>query len=144
MWLGGEYQEIWLGYDGSGCKCRANRRLWSDRPHVAEKLEQGLWCRWTEATVKSKRSCNRRTNKAIWWHDVDHIIQNRSSQVLICVDNQVAWWRMMEELHAMIKGSVVGYMPKSCMTLSKVSCSSCKAMLLSPTKKNCTWRANCQ
>jgi len=35
----------------------------------------------------------------------------------------------------MIKGSVVGYMPKLCMTSSKVYCSSCNVVLSSPTKK---------
>jgi hypothetical protein len=35
-----------------------------------------------------------------WQHEVDHIIQERSSQVLFCIDDQVAQQRMVE-LHAM-------------------------------------------
>ena len=48
---------------------------------VAVKLEQGLVADRPGATVKSKQSCDRWSNKATWWHEVDYIIQGRSSQV---------------------------------------------------------------
>ena len=37
----------------------------------------------------------------MWSYEVDDIVEVVLSQVLILIDDQVAWWRMMEELHAM-------------------------------------------
>jgi hypothetical protein len=54
MWLGGEDQETWLGYDGLGCYC-AKGKLEA----VKSKLEKGLGVDGLGATLKSKRSSNR-------------------------------------------------------------------------------------
>lgn len=78
---------------------RESWRLRCDRP-CDDEARVRTWSNGPDATMKSKRSCNQWTNKAMWWHEVDQTIKGRSSQVLVCVVDQVAWWRM-DELHAM-------------------------------------------
>ena len=59
MWLGGEDQETWLGYDGPGCYCEGQVRGSGAIDHVAVKQEKGLGVDGPGATLKSKRSSNR-------------------------------------------------------------------------------------
>jgi len=61
------------------------------------------WRRWTKATVKSKLSWDRWTNKVTWWYEVDHIIQGRSSQELTHDDDQKAWWWLVLVWHQQLR-----------------------------------------
>ena len=87
MWLGGEDQETWLGYNGPGCYWEGQVRGSGAVNHVAVKLEKGLGVDGPSATLKSKRSSNRWTNKTTWWHEVDHITYEVSIRPLkTCVN----------------------------------------------------------
>jgi hypothetical protein len=54
MWLGGEDQETWLGYEGLGCYYQGQVRGSGVMDRVVVMLEQGLCVDGPGATVKSK------------------------------------------------------------------------------------------
>lgn len=85
-WLDREDQETWLDYDNQIASVKGKSEALARWTAHGGEAWARTWRRWTEAMVKSKRSCDQQTNKSTWWHGVDHIIQERSSQVLICVD----------------------------------------------------------
>ena len=85
---GEDQDKAWL--DGLVAMEKGKSRLWSEGPRGGEAWGK-IWHRWTEATVKSEQGQDRWTKEVIWWYGVDHIIQERSSQVLTHEDDQKAW-----------------------------------------------------
>ena len=83
----------WTGCNGEG-QVKALKRGTARRWSLGK-----IWRRWTEATVKSEQGQDRWTKEVMWWYGVDHIIQERSSQVLTHDDDQKAWWSLVLVWH---------------------------------------------
>ena len=91
VWLDGEDQNKAL-HRWIGCKCEGQVRGVEATYPCGREAWAKIWRRWTKATVKSKLSWYRWTNKVTWWYEVDHIIKRRSSQELTHHDDQKVWW----------------------------------------------------
>ena len=76
----------WNGCNGEG-QVKALKRRTARRWSLGK-----FWRRWTEATVRSEQGQDRWTKEVMWWYGVDHITQERLSQVLTHDDDQKAWW----------------------------------------------------
>lgn len=82
-------------------KWRAKSEALEWQTHIAVKVEQGLGVDRPRQRWRANKITIDKTNKTMWWYEVDYIIQERSSQVLIYVYDHVAWRRMMKKLHDM-------------------------------------------
>jgi hypothetical protein len=60
------------------------------------------WCRWIEATVKSKWSQDRWTNTIMWWCEVDHIICDHVGACVASTLEEMEW-------NAQGKGITIGH-----------------------------------
>ena len=76
--------------------CNGEEQVKALKRRTARRWSLGkTWHRWTESMVNSEQGQDRWTKEVIWWYGVDHIIQERSSQVLTHDDDQKAWWRLV-------------------------------------------------
>ena len=76
-----------LGYEGPAARVMGKLQARVQWTIEVVKREQRAWCHWTKPTMKKKQDYDRWTNKTMQRYEVDHIIHERSSQLLICVDD---------------------------------------------------------
>lgn len=79
-------------------KWRAKSEALEWQTHIAVKVEQGLGVDGPRQRWRANEIMIDKTNKTMWWYEVDYIIQERSSQVLIYVYDHVAWRRMKKPI----------------------------------------------